>query len=172
VSAGAGLVYDDSLTLSFTTGARTVATVDDARHEMSVTTGQKTVGPFPVSLGTVKTPTRRGTKVIFSKKSPKCLTGPTFRQCGIKYAQQLTYDGEYLLAAPWNTKSIELQLDTSNGCTNLLPQDAKTLYSVLRIGDVVRYTGTKGPEMTMADGVGDWDVPWSTWQRGGLLPTS
>jgi lipoprotein-anchoring transpeptidase ErfK/SrfK len=149
-----------------------VATVDDARHELSVVTDGKPVGPFPVSLGSAKTPTTTGTKVILNKKSPKCLTGPGFQECGIKYAQQLTYSGEYLLAAPWSVTSIQRRVDTSNGCTNLLPEDAKTLYGVLNVGDVVRYSGTSGPAMTMGDGVADWDVPWSTWTKGGLLPTS
>ena len=56
------------------------------------------------------------------------MRGPGYDERGIKYTQRLTYSGEYLHAAPWNIANIEHGVDSSNGCTNLLPTDAQQLY--------------------------------------------
>jgi lipoprotein-anchoring transpeptidase ErfK/SrfK len=172
VSAGRGLAFDDSPTLDFRTGPATVAVVDDRTHRLTVTADGKQLASYPVSLGSDATPTMRGTKVIVAKKPSICVHGVAFHECGVKYAQQLTFSGEYLLAAPWNMANIRTGVDTSNGCTNLMPADAAKLYATLQVGDVVRYPNATGSPMSVDAGVGDWNVPWATWLKGGLLPTS
>jgi lipoprotein-anchoring transpeptidase ErfK/SrfK len=167
-----GLVFDGKLTsLDFRTGARTIATVDQSTHEMTVMSDGKLYGKFPVSLGTAQTPTRRGVKVIMEQLPTVCMsdTADTYYECGIKWDQRLTYDGEYLHAAPWNG-SIG-SADLSNGCTNLTTDDAERLYHFMRIGDVVDYPNADGPQMQLGDGYGDWNVSWSQWQTGGALNT-
>ena len=67
LSAGQGLVFDDSLTLSIVTGAANIATVDGASERMTVTSDGKTVFSFPVSLGSASTPTYGGTKIVMEK---------------------------------------------------------------------------------------------------------
>jgi hypothetical protein len=37
------------------------------------------------------------------------------------------------------------------------------------VGDVVTYAHTDGSLMPSWDGLGDWNLSWSQWQRGGLL---
>jgi lipoprotein-anchoring transpeptidase ErfK/SrfK len=170
LSAGRGIVYNDSLTLDFTTGPRTVAIVNDAKHAMTVTEDGKPLGTYPVSLGASKTPTTRGTKVIMAKGASICMSGPGYNECGIKYTQRLTYSGEYLHAAPWNEGNITRGIDSSNGCTNLMPADAARLYKTLRVGDIVQYPDAPGPEMTLGTGFGDWNIPWAQWRKGGLIP--
>jgi lipoprotein-anchoring transpeptidase ErfK/SrfK len=173
VSAGTGLVFDGKLTsLDFQTGARNIALVNDGTHTITVTSDGKEKYKFPVSLGANKTPTARGTKVIMEKGVSICMSGPGYHECGVKYTQRLTYGGEYLHAAPWNTYNIGHGVDSSNGCTNLYTQDAKTLYDFLRIGDVVQYPNANGPAMTMGMGYGDWNVAWAQWQTGGALATA
>jgi lipoprotein-anchoring transpeptidase ErfK/SrfK len=100
------------------------------------------------------------------------MRGPGYYDPHVKFTQRLTYGGEYLHAAPWNTYNINHGIDSSNGCTNLHPNDAKTLYDFLRIGDVVEYPNANGPQMTMGAGYGDWNVNWAEWQSGGALATS
>ena len=115
----------------------------------------KKEGTYPVSLGASNTPTRRGTKVIMEKGLSICMSGPGYDECDIKYTQRLTYDGEYLHSAPWNCTGSSGctgpqnnigSADSSNGCTNLLPDDAEKLYGLLRIGDVVTYPNANGPQ--------------------------
>ena len=171
MSAGKGLVYDDDLSLAFSTGPANIVTVDDKSHLMTVVSDGVKWGSFPVSLGATSTPTLHGVKVIMEKGANICMHGPGYNECGIKYTQRLTYSGEYLHAAPWNTKNIEAGIDSSNGCTNLTDTDAAKLYGLLEIGDVVSYPNADGSHMTMSDGYGDWNVPWATWLTGGLVPT-
>lgn len=172
VPAGNGIGFGNDVHVTFRTGPRIVAVVEDRLHRMVVTRDGAPLGVYRVALGAAATPTTRGIKVIMQKDATVCLAGPGYRECGVKYAQQLTYSGEYLHAAPWNTANIKLGRDTSNGCTNLLPADAAVLYKVLTVGDVVEYPDAAGPPMRVGAGYGDWNVPWRTWQLGGLIPTS
>ena len=172
LSAGPGLTYNDSLTSDFTTGAANIATVDDSTHKLTLVSDGVIEGVYPVSLGATDTPTAHGIKVIMEKGASICMSGPGYHICNVQYTQRLTYGGEYLHAAPWNTSHIEHGIDSSNGCTNLTTADAKKLYGILEIGDVVNYPNANGPHMTMGAGYGDWNVPWSQWLTGGLYPTS
>ena len=172
LSAGPGLVFDDSLTSDFSTGPANIATVDDATHTLTLVTDGVKEGVYPVSLGASDTPTAHGIKVIMEKGVSICMKGPGYNECGVKFTQRLTYGGEYLHSAPWNVSHIEHGIDSSNGCTNLLPADAQKLYSLLEIGDVVNYPNANGPHMTMGAGYGDWNVPWAQWLTGGLYATS
>jgi lipoprotein-anchoring transpeptidase ErfK/SrfK len=171
LSAGTGLAFDNNLTLDFTTGPANILTVDDATHKVTVRSDGSVWGTFPTSLGSTKTPTKRGVKVIMEKGKDISMKGPGYYDPHVKWTQRLTYDGEYLHAAPWNSYNIEHGIDTSNGCTNLTDSDAKRLYATLRVGDVVDYPNASGPKMSLGDGYGDWNVPWSTWLTGGAVPT-
>jgi lipoprotein-anchoring transpeptidase ErfK/SrfK len=171
LSAGSGLTFDNSLTLDFSTGAAHISTVDDSTHTITVTSDGKLWGKFPVSLGAANTPTARGTKVIMEKGASICMSGPGYHECGVKYTQRLTYGGEYLHAAPWNTAHIG-NFDSSNGCTNLTTAAALKLYNFLEVGDVVTYPNANGPKMQLGQGYGDWNVPWSQWVTGGAASTT
>lgn len=171
LSAGRGLAFDNDLTLDFHTGSQEIATVDGRTHLLTLKTGSKPAGTFPVSIGSAKTPTASGIKVIMGKGESLSVTGPGYHIPDVKYTQRLTYDGEFLLAAPWNRTGISSRVNTSDGSTNLTTAGAKQLYRTLRVGDVLIYTHTGGRSMTLADGFGDWNVQWGEWQTGGLVPT-
>ncbi len=169
LSAGTGLVFDDSLTSSFSTGPANIATVDNTTHKLTLVTDGKVEGVYPVSLGSAATPTLRGIKVIMEKGRDISMTGPGYYDPHVKFTQRLTYGGEYLHSAPWNISNIDNGVNSSNGCTNLLPSNAIKLYGLLEVGDVVRYPNADGPPMAMGDGYGDWNVPWSLWLTGGAV---
>ncbi|PZS36497.1 MAG: hypothetical protein DLM58_01680 [Pseudonocardiales bacterium] len=171
LSAGKGLAFDNSLSLDFSTGAANIATVDTSTHTLSLVSDGRAAGTYPVSLGATNTPTANGTKVIMEKGESICMTGPGYHHCDIKYTQRLTYGGEYLHAAPWNIANLG-RADSSNGCTNLSTADAKKLYDLLEIGDVVTYPNANGPKMSLGAGYGDWNVSWSQWLTGGAVRTS
>jgi lipoprotein-anchoring transpeptidase ErfK/SrfK len=170
VSAGKGLAFDNSLTLSISTGAANISTVNAANLRMTVMTDGRLYGTFPVSLGASNTPTQRGTKVIMEKGRDISMRGPGYFDPHVQWTQRLTYSGEYLHSAPWNVGNIGSR-STSNGCTNLLPSGAKKLYGFLGIGDVVLYPNASGPQMQLGQGYGDWNVPWTIWITGGALKT-
>lgn len=183
LSAGEGLVYENSLTLDIATGASHVSLVDCARERMTVTSNGETVRSFPTSCGKAKTPTYTGTKVVMQKGEEK--PGSTqLRPDGavrmvstnpadpydliVPWSVRLTASGEYAHAASWNGGNIGIR-STSNGCTNLNVNDAKWFYQFSQIGDVVTYSNTGGTRMPSWDGYGDWNIPWGAWTSGGLL---
>ncbi|MDQ2749117.1 MAG: Ig-like domain-containing protein [Actinomycetota bacterium] len=170
LDAGGGMSFNDSLTSDFATGAANISIVDASTHTMRVTSDGRPFGSFPVSLGAPDTPTASGVKVIMEKGKSICMSGPGYHECGVKYTQRLTYGGEYLHSAPWNLRNIG-HADSSNGCTNLIPADALKLYNFLEIGDVVQYPNANGGKMQLGAGYGDWNVPWTQWQTGGLVRT-
>jgi len=177
VSAGKGLAFDNSLTLDFSIGPRNITTVDDSNNTVTFVSDGRKMGTFKTSLGDPKgrggnKRTKSGIKVIMEKGRDISMRGPGYFDPHIKFTQRLTYDGEYLHAAPWNISNINRGINTSNGCTNLLPKDAQRLYGLLRIGDVVTYPNADGPRMQLGQGYGDWNVSWSEWQTGGLVSTS
>ena len=174
VSAGEGQAFDDSLTLDFRVGARHIVTVDNSSHKVTVVSDGKKYGTFPTALGAPKTRTKKGIKVIMEQLPTVCMTNiqHTYHECGIKWDSRLTYDGEYLHSAPWNIYNIKHGINSSNGCTNLLPKDAKQLYHYLRVGDVVTYPNADGPQMQLGQGYGDWNLSWGQWQSGGLVSTT
>jgi len=182
--AGPGLSYADSPTLSIATGAANISTVDCRAETMTVTSQGKTLRTMPTSCGKAGTPTFTGTKVVMQKGEDVPGTN-TLRPQGavrmvsnnpadrydlmVPWSVRLTNSGEYAHSASWNGGNIG-QRSTSNGCTNLNVADAQWFYNLSQIGDVVTYTNTGGTPMPSWDGYGDWTVPWSTWQSGGVLP--
>jgi lipoprotein-anchoring transpeptidase ErfK/SrfK len=169
VSAGTGLVFDDSLTLDMSTGIAYIGTFDAVSLQMAVTADGAAFGSYPVSLGAASTPTASGVKVIMEKGLDISMSGPGYYDPHVLDTQRLTYGGEYLHSAPWNVANIGHR-STSNGCTNLLPADAVKLYNTFEIGDVFVYPNANGPAMTLGAGYGDWNLTWAQWQTGGVLP--
>jgi lipoprotein-anchoring transpeptidase ErfK/SrfK len=171
LSAGTGLVYDDSLDLAMKTGPANITRVDGAAERMVVTSDGETVFTFPVSLGKASTPTFAGTKIVMEKDRVERMVGTT---PGAEYDElvpwsvRLTNSGEFIHAASWNGGNIG-QRSTSHGCTNLNVAAAERYFEFAKIGDVAIYTNTGGDVVPHWDGYGDWNVPWSTWRSGGLL---
>jgi lipoprotein-anchoring transpeptidase ErfK/SrfK len=186
LSAGPGLVYDDSLTLSIRTGPANVSSVDCAAEKMTVTSDGSTVRTMPTSCGKASTPTYWGTKVLMQKGED--LPGTDKRRPDgavrmksnnpadpynliVPWSVRITNSGEYVHSASWNGGNIGVR-STSNGCTNLNVNDAKWFYTFSQIGDVVNYSNTGGKRMPSWDGYGDWNLPWATWQAGGVASPS
>jgi lipoprotein-anchoring transpeptidase ErfK/SrfK len=171
LSAGTGWVFDNSLTLDMSTGARNIANVDGHTERMIVSSDGATVFTFPVSLGKATAPTFLGTKVVMEKNAVKEMIGTTPGQeydLKVPWSVRITNSGEFIHSASWNGGNIG-QRSTSHGCTNLTVADAKKYFDFAQIGDVAVYTNTGGTVMPSWDGYGDWNLPWGTWQAGGLV---
>lgn len=174
LSAGAGLVYEDNLTLDFSIGARHVSTVNGQSLQMVVTSDGATQKTFGVSLGKANTPTYNGTKVVMEKRNPQRMIGDgrsgpsSVYDELVPWSVRVTLSGEFIHAAAWNTGNIGSR-STSNGCTNLDVADAQWFYNFSLLGDVATYTGTSGGIMPALDGLGDWNLGWAQWKAGGLL---
>jgi lipoprotein-anchoring transpeptidase ErfK/SrfK len=186
LSAGAGLAFDDSLTLSMGIGDAHISEVDCTAERMTVTSnGAQAHAPLLTSCGAPATPTATGTKVVMQLGEDLPNTN-TLRPLGavrmvgsggavydliVPWSVRVTAGGEYVHAAAWNGKNIGAR-STSDGCTNLNTPDAQWFYQFSHIGDIVNYVNTGGPQMKFDDGFGDWNIAWSTWQGGGAVPTT
>jgi lipoprotein-anchoring transpeptidase ErfK/SrfK len=96
------------------------------------------------------------------------MSGNGYHDWPVQWSVRVTQSGEYVHAAPWNPNIGDRS--TSDGCTNLHTADGEWFYTFSRVGDVVTYANAPGPEMRPDDGLGDWNIPWTTWAAGGLLP--
>jgi lipoprotein-anchoring transpeptidase ErfK/SrfK len=185
LSAGRGLAFDDSLTLSLRTGARHVSVVDNQTHRMSVYSDGKLIKRMPVSLGEGQHPTYKGIKVVMgrgenipgtSRPRPQGAVRMTSNAPGdhydllVPWSLRITNSGEYVHSASWNTGNIGSR-NTSHGCTNLDVAAAKWFWHFSQVGDVVRYPNATGRTQPSWDGWGWWNLPWPTWKLGGLLRT-
>jgi len=174
LSAGTGLVFNDSLTLKMNTGAKNITTVDGATERLTLTTDGAVKFRFPVSLGKAATPTFTGTKVLMERDKVKRMVGTTpgdLYDLQVPWSVRLTNSGEFIHAASWNGGNIG-QRSTSNGCTNLNVDAAQQYFNFAKIGDVAVYVNTGGAPMPVWDGYGDWNLPWTQWTSGGSVPTS
>ena len=169
-SAGTGLVFDNSLSLDVSTGPANISKIDGKTERMTVTSDGKQMFSFPVSLGKASTPTFGGVKIVMEKDKVQRMTGPGY-DLKVPWSVRITNSGEFVHSASWNGGNIG-QRSTSHGCTNLNSADAKKYFDFAQVGDVTTFTGTGGPTMPSWDGYGDWNLSWSTWQAGGVLPTS
>ena len=174
LSAGAGLVFADSLSLSMRTGAAQVVKIDGAPgvDSMKVYSDGTLIHTFRISLGAAKTPTYLGTAVVMSKSNPQLMVsspGEPYYRIEVPWSVRVTYDGEFLHDAYWNGQLGHENL--SHGCTNMSPADAKWYYHWSQIGDPVSWTHTGTARvLPVADGWGDWNLSFARYEQGGLLP--
>lgn len=171
--AGAGLVFDDSLSLTVHTGAAQVVKVDGKPgvDTMWAYSDGRLVRVLKVSLGAAKTPTFLGTAVVISKSNPQLMQstpGEAYYRIEVPWSVRVTYDGEFLHDAYWNDQLGQVNL--SHGCTNLSPADAQWYYSWSRVGDPVTWVNTGTSKvLPVEDGYGDWNLSWTAYSAGGLV---
>ena len=174
LTAGPGLVFDNSLTLDMKTGARNISAIDGSTLRMNVTSDGAPAFTFPVSLGKAATPTFDGIKVVIDKAAVQRMVNTTPGQqydLNVPWSVRVTNSGEFIHSASWNGGNIGTR-STSHGCTNLTEADAHKFFDFAQVGDVTVYSSTGGPTMPSWDGYGDWNLSFATWRAGGLYKTS
>jgi lipoprotein-anchoring transpeptidase ErfK/SrfK len=156
-------------------------TVDDKIHEVTIEQGGKVVKTMPASLGKKSTPSSSGAMVIMTRKPQEIFdsslgTGGTpvaapggYREL-VYYTMRLTWDGQFIHAAPWSVKS-QGHTDVSHGCTNVSTANAKWIYEHSHVGDPVTVKNTTR-KLVWGDGWTDWDVSWDTYIKGSAIPVS
>lgn len=178
IPAGDGVYGQLSRTNNFTIGRSMVSKVDMKTHTMKVYKSGELVRTFPITTGEQpKFTTRSGTKVIIEKFRKKRMNSETvgipvdsddgYDLDNVEYAMRLTYSGEFVHAAPWSTGS-QGRANVSHGCTGMSTADAGWLYQNTIVGDVIEYTGSDRP-MTLENGFGDWNIPFSEYGQSSAL---
>ncbi len=169
LSAGAGLQFDDAVTLTMSIGAAHVSTVDGTTSIMTVASDGQPVRTMPVAISGAATPPDVGTKVVISKSATVHMVGPGYDLL-LPWSVRVTNSGEFIQASATTRPIAEVK--PPGGGVALARDDAEWFYDFSQIGDIVNYAGTMGPTMPVWDGIGDWNVPWAQWALGGSVPTS
>jgi lipoprotein-anchoring transpeptidase ErfK/SrfK len=184
VDLGGGLYGQQDVTASFTIGDKRVAIADDNTNHIRVYINDKLARTVPTSMGKHETVkgihgqpldlrTRSGVHVVLGTERSTRMTGaswglgPNSYDKRVNYTTHLSYQGEYLHEAYWNTELHGKQND-SHGCLNLGTEDAKWFMNNFIPGDVVEVRNT-GIELDNMDGLTDWNMSWAEWVKGSAL---
>jgi lipoprotein-anchoring transpeptidase ErfK/SrfK len=175
-------VYGASARTHFSIGPSRIAIADAKSHRMKVYIDGKMVRDIPVSMGkggvvkgsqgeTIDFWTRSGPHVMLTKDATFQMTSSSFGISNPKdpnyYDERITlccrisYSGEFVHMADWNIPA-QGHVNTSHGCINVGPANARWFYDTFQPGDVVEVTNTP-MQLSLTDGLGDWTVPWNKW---------
>ncbi|MGI5244446.1 Ig-like domain-containing protein [Dactylosporangium sp. CA-139066] len=159
------------VTSTFTIGDKIVMTTDDKTHQMTVEQNGQVIKTLPVSLGKPKTPSSSGNMVVMDKNQSELFVGTDpddpYRET-VYWTQRMTSGGEYIHSAPWSVDS-QGKRNVSHGCTNVSEANAKYLYNLTKIGDVVIVKNTTR-KLAWGNGWTDWDKSWDEYVKGSALP--
>lgn len=174
VDLGDGLYGQDNATSHFTIGDAVVATADDDTKTLTIRVNGEVVKTMPISMGKDKTPTYNGTYIIGDRFSHLVMDSSTYGvptnspngyRTEVDFATQMSYSGIYVHAAPWSVGSQGYD-NVSHGCLNVSTANAQWFFNNTKRGDIVEVANTVGGTLSGVDGLGDWNIPWSTWQAG------
>ena len=83
----------------------------------------------------------------------------------VQYATQMSYSGIFVHAAPWSVWA-QGNTNTSHGCVNVSEENAAWFQNFVKRGDIVNVKNTAGVQLSVYDGLGDWNLDWATWKKG------
>ncbi|WP_433217028.1 Ig-like domain-containing protein [Dactylosporangium sp. CS-047395] len=159
------------VTSTFSIGDKIVMTTDDKTHQMTVEQNGQVIKTMPVSLGKAKTPSSSGNMVVMDKNQSELFVGTDpddpYRET-VYWTQRMTSGGEYIHSAPWSVGD-QGKRNVSHGCTNVSESNAKFLYNLTKIGDVVIVKNTTR-KLAWGNGWTDWDKSWDEFVKGSALP--
>jgi lipoprotein-anchoring transpeptidase ErfK/SrfK len=153
---------------SATGAAKQTFEISNGDKQMRVYQNDKLVKTFPVSLGKSSTPSSSGNLVIMSREYQTIFDVPGEYRVNISYAERITWDGQYIHAAPWSVGD-QGHYNVSHGCVNVSDSNAAWIYNASHVGDPVTVTGTEA-HVTPADGWTVWDMSWADYLKGSALP--
>jgi lipoprotein-anchoring transpeptidase ErfK/SrfK len=174
VDLGDGLYGQDDASSTFTIGDEVIATADDATKQLTVRRNGQVIKTMPISMGKNKTPTPNGTYTIGDRHARLIMDSSTYGvptnspegyRLEVDWATQMSYSGIYVHSAPWSVGSQGSE-NVSHGCLNASPENAQWFFNNTKRGDVVVVRGTVGSVLSGAEGLGDWNIPWSQWKAG------
>jgi len=174
VDLGDGLFGQENLTSHFTIGDEVIATADDDTKTLTVRRNGEVVKSIPISMGKSSTPTNNGVYIIGDRFSHMIMDSSTYGvpsnspngyRTEVDWATQMSYSGIYVHAAPWSV-GAQGYSNTSHGCLNVSPTNAKWFYNNTKRGDIVEVQNTVGSTLAGTEGLGDWNIPWAEWKAG------
>jgi lipoprotein-anchoring transpeptidase ErfK/SrfK len=174
VDAGHGVWGQLNRVVTFTTGASMVSVVDVAAHTLTVRRDGELLRVIDVTTGKAGFLTRNGVKVVSEKHRMKIMDAATtgisrssseYYRLEVPLAMRVSNSGEFVHAAPWSTGS-QGRANVSHGCVGMSMADARWLYELSRVGDIIEVVNSPRP-ISIGNGWTDWNIPWQNWTAGG-----
>ncbi|NJC81915.1 L,D-transpeptidase [Planosporangium mesophilum] len=174
---GDGLYGGKDTSGAFTVGPSKIAIADDKTFQMETFIDGKMVRKIPVAMGrheqigAIDLRTRSGPHVVLGNEQVTRMTSSSFGLGGaeaydsmVEYTTHISYEGEYVHAAPWSVGQ-QGNSDASHGCININTENAIWFMENFGPGDVVDVRNT-GLPLPLTDGLGDWTLSWADWIKG------
>ncbi|WP_039811081.1 L,D-transpeptidase [Nocardia otitidiscaviarum] len=171
---GNGLVGDADITSTFTIGDAVIFTADDNTKQVTVEKNGEVIRTMPTSMGKNSTPTDNGIYIVADRHEKIIMDSSTYGvavdspdgyKTPVDYATRISYSGIFFHSAPWSV-GAQGSYNTSHGCLNLSPANARWVYENAKRGDITIIKNTVGGTLSGVDGLGDWNIPWETWKAG------
>lgn len=171
---GGGMYGQGDAKSTFTIGDEVIVYANDNTKTITVTHNGQVVRTMPVSFGKNSTPTPNGTYIIAERHANIVMDSSTYGvptnsangyRTDVQWATRMSYSGIFVHSAPWSVGDQGYR-NVSHGCLNVSPANAQWFYNFVKRGDIVVVSNTVGGTLSGIDGLGDWNIPWSTWKRG------
>ncbi|MCM6778665.1 Ig-like domain-containing protein [Nocardia sp. CDC159] len=171
---GNGLVGDADIHSSFTIGDAMIFTADDHTKMVTVERNGEVIRTMPTSMGKNATPTDNGIYILSDRFDHMIMdsstygvaaTGPDGYRTPVDWATRMSYSGIFMHSAPWSVGQ-QGYTNTSHGCLNLSPADARWVYENAKRGDIAIVKNTVAGTLSGVDGLGDWNIAWPEWKAG------
>ncbi|MFB9733577.1 Ig-like domain-containing protein [Streptomyces thermocoprophilus] len=173
-------------TATFTIGRSQISTVDAKTKKMTVVRDGKKLKTIPISSGSAEHPTYNGQMVISEKYGHIRMNGasvgltekdgkPAYDIAAVPHAMRLTDSGTFIHGNYWGAPSVFGKVNTSHGCVGLQDvrggddstRPAAWFFDNSMIGDVVVVKNSQDKTaLAPANGLSDWNMPWSQWVAG------
>jgi lipoprotein-anchoring transpeptidase ErfK/SrfK len=172
---GNGIFGKEDRRAAITVGDSVIAVADGATHQMTVTINGTLARTIPISMGKRRHETPNGTYVVMSEHTNYTMDSSTYGvpadspagyRTKVAYASRMSNSGVFYHSAPWSVRQ-QGSSNVSHGCLNMSTENAKWMQSIANKGDIVTVQNSGGPTLEPADGLGDWQIPWTTWKTGG-----
>ncbi|WP_175585951.1 L,D-transpeptidase [Nocardia cyriacigeorgica] len=171
---GDGLYGADDIHSYFTIGDAVIFTADDATKQVTVEKNGEVIRTMPTSMGKDSTPTDNGIYIVADKHREIIMDSSTYGvsvnspdgyRTPVDFATRISYSGIFFHSAPWSVGQQGYS-NTSHGCLNLSPENARWVFENAKRGDITIVKNTVGGTLSGVDGLGDWNIPWSEWKAG------
>ncbi|HEY0450904.1 L,D-transpeptidase [Actinophytocola sp.] len=172
---GDGVFGNDDRVANVTVGDAVVAVADGATHQMTVKVNGKVARNIPIAMGKPGHETPFGTYVVMSEHTNYTMDSSTYGvpadsplgyRTHVDVASRMSNSGIFYHSAPWSVGD-QGRRNVSHGCINMSTANAAWLQSISNKGDVIVVQNSGGPRLESWDGLGDWQIPWAEWAKGG-----
>lgn len=172
---GPGVFGKEDRKASVTIGPKLVAVADGQTHQMTVTKDGEVIKTVPISMGKKGHETPEGTYVVMTEQQNYIMDSGTYGvpadspggyRTKIAFASRLSNSGIFYHSAPWSVRQ-QGNSNVSHGCINMSSENAKWMQDIGLKGDIFVVQNSGGPKLQSWDGLGDWQIGWDEWTKGG-----